>query len=182
MLLQRPPEQDWTKLVLLLLFIGLPLLGRLLRWIVQRANARGAQPPRPGRPAARRTEQRRVEREGEEVWRRLLEGIGEEPPPRQAPVPLPAPVSLETAGDLVEEPVALDILGSSPRPRESALEEVSLESPSAPAPLAALAEIAPASESPVSGRLAGLFSTSRDIRRAVLAAEVLGAPRGLRPL
>jgi len=187
-LLQR--ENDWSTVVLFVLFVVVPLLARVLKWLFTRLGLARTEEEgletRHERTQRRREEQRRAESEGEELWRRLARGEVSEPPPAvPAPVPLPARVPRETSFEGEEEPEPLSVLGEVQEPSEAP--EVSLEREEEPAPLAALATpvaLAPVlfEETPQAGRR-GSFQLGRgDLRRAILLSEVLGPPVSERPL
>lgn len=176
--LAQVQEVDWGKLILILVFfVGLPALGRFLRWIAQRSGALDADEQRGVERTRRREERRTAERQGGEVWRRLLEGLETPaaPPPRPAP-PRPRPSTRVTPPPVLEGPTPLSVLGEAPGPKETALAEESLESGESPAPLDALGSPI-VSTAAVAARSGWAFTLSGgELRRAVLLAEVLGPP------
>ena len=179
-LLLPPRDEDFTKLFWVLVFFGLPLLGRLLQWILRRAGlVQEAQAGTPERSGPRE-EWRRKQQEGSEVWRRLLQG-DETPPPAELPAP---PVrsrvtrreadELEVA-DLEGDPRPLSVLGEAPAPSETAQPVVSLEDQGPPAPLDAFTATGLEGRAPRLASPAFLVSLS-DARRAVVLSEILGPP------
>lgn len=185
---------DAGKLLFALLIFFLPLVGRFLRWLLERA---GMKPPagtsgepdgtRPRRArAVRRAEVERQERAGEEAWRRLLRGEAVEapppaPPPAQRVPRTPRKVEVEEAA-----PDPLAVLRSEPVTEaaapERALAEVSLETGSlealdVAAPLEVLSHGAPGDGEAVAARAAPFLELRGGaLRRAIVLAEVLGPP------
>lgn len=183
-------------LLLFLLFVVLPLLARLVRWLGERAGLVQPAKPEAGAERAdpreelrrRRAERKATEVEGEDLWRRLARGEVAEAP--LVPVPVPAPArTVSPEQDLVpepsevraeslereEEPAPLSVLGEVLEPGQAP--ETSLESEAEPAPLGALDQAAAPSGAALPQALArrGAFGRE-DWRRAIVLAEVLGPP------
>ena len=187
--LQRELDENWRQLLLVIAFVVLPLLARVFRAVVEKLNGRGRaeRTSTEEERRARREERRRAESEGEEIWKRLLQGEEEAPaPPR--PVPVPEPV-LRPILPEASAPDPLSVLGRAERIPEAALPEaalgeaamaeVSLESAEVAPPLDALAHAradAPARKerrAPVAPLRLGDRS---ELARAIVLAEVLGPP------
>lgn len=84
-------DKDLGALWIWLAIILLPVLGRAVGWIIARLSPQDAE-KRSTRVQERRERAREIQRHGEEMWKRLLEGTGEEPPaPKAPPAPAPAP-------------------------------------------------------------------------------------------
>jgi len=196
--LQRGESDDnLGGLILFLLFVVLPIVARVLRWLGQRAGlvrpeGEAAEDPREAL-RRRRAERQAAEAEGEDLWRRLARGETLEAP-RPVPLPEPREVSLEwelesEPGEVLaeslereEEPAPIATLGEV---REAApVREVSLETEEAPRPLGAFVTTAlaappaaPAAEAPARGPGRRLGALARDDwRRAIVLSEVLGPP------
>jgi hypothetical protein len=192
LLLQR--DEPWTGLVWLFLFIVFPLVARLVRALLARAGI--AQPEeeeltpqqRAERRRMQRSDRRRAELEGEDLWRRLARG--EDVPPMPQEIPLDEPV-VQTASAEVAREVSLElepprdplsVLGRVYEPSEAP--ETSLETSVAPAPLLAfgtspLSDSAPSTATPDRRAFAVVKG---ELRRAVLLAEILGPPVSDRPM
>lgn len=196
--LQRgEPDDNIGGLILFLLFVVLPILGRLLRWLGERAGlvrpeAEAGEDPREVL-RRRRAERQAAEAEGEDLWRRLARGETlEAPRPVQLPVERreasleweletePGEVHAESL-EREEEPAPIATLGEV---REAPVREVSLETEEAPRPLGAFVSAALAAppaaaeaEAPARGPARRLGALARDDwRRAIVLSEVLGPP------
>jgi hypothetical protein len=196
--LAQADQDGWGKLIGLLIFIALPLFGRLLQ-ALRKTRSREEGPVRPARklraPEIEASSERRVdEAEGAELWRRLLEGeeaqwkpeVVHVPPPARAPRAeeraLPETSleeELESQGEQAREPEPLATLGP-PAARERPA-EVSLEDRAPPVPLGVLASAGePGQPGTAPVRHPALPLAREDLRRGVLLAEVLGPPLALR--
>jgi hypothetical protein len=187
-LLAQLDEERRTLLFWLVLLL-LPVAGRILRAVLDRSRVGAERPQGSARdPRERRREaqqeQRRVEQEGEDLWRRLVQGE-EAARPRETPAPAPtqrAARRAETRGDVGGEPRSLAVLGEVVEP--GAAPEVSLESETEPAPLQALGEVTlvgPAREaSAPQPSLARVRFEGRWLRAAIVMAEIVGPPLALR--
>jgi hypothetical protein len=189
-LLPQLDEERRTLLFWLVLLL-LPVAGRILRAVLNRSQGPGTAQERARELRERRQttqeQQRQREQEGGDLWRRLV--LGEEaarPPEPPTPEPPPAPRraarSEEARGDVIEEPRSLSVLGEVVEP--GAAPEVSLESETEPAPLQALGEVtlARAALEPGVGELsvAQKRFARRDLRVAIVMAEIVGPPLALR--
>ena len=209
-----PEEPDWMRWIIIGLFFGFPLLVRIVRAVLVHFGLARPEPEEPARGErargrARRQEQRKVEDEGEELWRRLARGDVAEAPPPAAPPPArearpaparpraePVPASVlepalpETSLEEGGAPQPLSVLGDVSEPGEAP--EVSLERELEPAPLAFLGDEDPLqrasrgrAEEPAAGltvRPRAAFRLARgDLRRAIVLSEVLGPPLSQRP-
>ena len=172
---QEGGDENRTLIFWFLILI-LPLLGRLLKAVLQRFGLVEAEAVEAAESPAPKTRRRQREREaeGEDLWRRLKRG--DEPRPPAAPVRR-APVAKPAEEEGAEAPQPLSVLGEVVEPGEAA--EVSLESEAAPEPLAVLAEGgAPKSEEPLRRR--GFRLARGELGRAIVLTEVLGPPLSLR--
>ncbi|HEX6883267.1 MAG TPA: hypothetical protein VF530_07785 [Planctomycetota bacterium] len=193
-------DDNLGGLILFVLFVVLPILGRFLRWLGQRAGLvrpeeQAGEDPREAL-RRRRAEREAAEAEGEDLWRRLARGETLEAPRPVAVPSEPREASLEweletEPGEVhaeslerEEEPAPIASLGEV---REAApVRELSLETEEAPLPLGAFVTAAldvqsavPVHETKAPGRGPGrrLGSMAReDWRRAIVLSEVLGPP------
>lgn len=198
-----------VDLLVLLVFFFLPVLGRALRGLQERAEkeAREKEVRRGGsRPAPRQRPlagadpggAEDLERRGAEVWRRLLEGIDPEGAQR-APVPAPEPVPREVAPPRPERtpPAAPAPLPMAAAPAPAPVAAAPAAEPAAVA-LAPLADAALGLEGVLEGTLADALEPEADapvdaalpparrlgargeLWRAVLWSEILAPPLALR--
>jgi len=188
-----PRDDDITKWIAFAIFIVFPLLARLVRWVMEQTGmAKPAERAQTSAERRRAAEARRAEeRDGEDLFRRLARGDVADTdvvrtPPATAPVFVPErrsaearERSFESSLELETEAAPLSVLGEVSEPAEAA--ETSLESESAPEPLASLDQTAPALEVAIARR-AGFALRPGELRRAMIMSEVLGPPVGERPL
>jgi hypothetical protein len=187
------------QVLLVLVFIALPILRGIFE-ARKRKQAAGGRAPAAPRPSTA-DEAREAERTGRELWEELLRGEAREapepepepaPPPATAARPPPTPREAALPAEPQFEPVLADVFAPAydeerlaeevARERLAAAEEISLErAPPPPLVESAALEVESAAlevegEEPGARRAAWL-----DLRRAVIASEVLGAPLALRP-
>lgn len=196
-LLLLAPDDDVVRTLFWLGVLLLPVIGRALRALREKAE-RGEQGRGTDldRDASRRAEQRRLEEEGGDLWRRLARGeLPEAPPvrpvpearrvgapPRRRPV-VPAERVERTGVEDLEAPRPLSVLGEVSEPGEASeesLEAASQETEAAPVPLDSLSAQPAAAVEPARARRSRLIATRADLRRAVVMSEILALPVGLR--
>lgn len=184
---------NWLELLLVAIFFGAPLLGRLLRrnepqeprlppveaetegagWLPAPTPART--PPAPAEQGGwssgwggwpgMETEAEEEEEEEETALQRYDRGTG----------------PLRTAEPVTLEPVAVRDVAPRPVPVVVSLEETRVDRKAEHQRFHRKLS-APARARPRADRLADHLDTRRELRRAVLLAEVMGPPRSLREL
>jgi len=189
-------DDDWTGYLWFVVFVVVPLLARLFKWLFTRlgllreGEAWQAETERRERLARAREERKQAESEGEDLWRKLARGEELAVPAPAPPAPTRASETLERGTSELsleseEEPAPLSVLGEVTEASEAP--EVSLEREEEPAALATLATpvaLAPVQfeETPGATRQRGFRLGRGDLRRAILLSEVLGPPVSERPL
>ncbi len=192
-----------ADLLVLLVFFFLPVLGRALRGLQERAEKearrRGARPAPRQRPLAETDPggAEDLERRGAEVWRRLLEGLDPEAPQR-APDPAPEPAPREVARTRPERtpPAAPAPMAAAPAPAPNAAAPAAEPAAIALAPLADAAlglegvlegtlgdVLEPETDAPADPAAlapARRLATRGELWRAVLWSEILAPPLALR--
>jgi hypothetical protein len=189
-----------------LVFVALPIL-RGITEARKRKRAAGGSAPAAPRPSAA-DEAREAERTGREAWEELLRGEAPEreaeampvppsaqrPPPRPPTHPAPPREAAPAPAEPQFEPMLPDVFApaydeerlaeEAARARLAAAQELSLERASAEEVSLEHAPPAPLVEAPSlevdDGEAAVRAAWTFDLRRAVIASEVLGAPLALR--
>jgi len=191
---------DIAEVVFVLLFVGLPLLRSILG---RNKDAAGqAKPARPRGPRSTGKPVSNEEHAGRDMWERMLRGelpepeddepddmtvpplpepvpevatVFVDPPPRRAPVPLPSLLDEER----VAEALAYENAQLANRWGEAAQVPVRLRTLDRAETLG----LGPSEEVAIDGAYAidqGVTRGAYDLRAAIIASEVLGAPVSLR--
>ncbi len=194
--------EDLGTLLVVLMFVIVPILQGLARKLAgnrpqAETRERRAAPRGPEREAGEPD----VEREGEVVWRELLQGLGveteerkpePEPPAPVAPPPVPVPVAASAAPDLRAPEVSEDFAAFESVDLKGLSESAMDGHPELPTEMGDLGDLGQLGELEEAGEAeeraaaaAGVAfavpQSAGDWRHAVLLSEIFGPPVAARP-